>query len=125
MVCQFHVNCFHGISQVSEVQVPIFTVRNEVVKVMFLQVSVCPRGHAIPVCIAGGIPACLATGLQWGVPACSGGVPALGGSGPRGRGLVLGGMWRPPRKQTATVVDGTHPTGMHSCMFHVPTGQRR
>ena len=34
-----------------------------------------------------------------------GGVPALGV-----------GVWRPPPKQTATVADGTHPTGMHSCL---------
>ena len=41
----------------------IITVRNEVAKVMFLQVSVCPRG--------GGIPACLAAGLRGGgIPAC-------------------------------------------------------
>ena len=30
-------------------------------------------------------------------------------------GLLPGGVWRPPQKQTATVADGTHPTGMHSC----------
>ena len=31
-------------------------------------------------------------------------------------GACSGGLWRPgPRKQTATVADGTHPTGMHSC----------
>ena len=39
--------------------------------------------------------------LQWGVPAL-GGVPARG-------------VWRPPQKQTATVANSTHPTGMHSC----------
>ena len=26
-----------------------------------------------------------------------------------------GGVETPLRKQTATVADGTHPTGMHSC----------
>ena len=102
-------------------------------------------GGAIPACIAGGIPACLAAGvvlfqhafqvvsqhaLQWGVPAPGGyllqrGVPAPGGSAPEevpapGRSLVQGGMPAPgrahtTRKQTATVEDGTHPTGMHSC----------
>ena len=39
------------------------------------------------------------------------------------RGVLLPrGMWRPPQKQTATVADGTHPTGMHSCMstFEIP-----
>ena len=68
---------------------------------MFLQVSVCPQG-GIPACLAGGIPARLAAGL-WGV--CS-----QGGWG----GLLPGGAWRPPGKQTATVADSTHPTGMHS-----------
>ena len=64
---------------------------------MFLQVSVCPQGGSA----SGG---CLLRG-----GACSGGVPAPGGSAPGG------GLWRPPRKQTAPVADGTHPTGMHSC----------
>ena len=45
----------------------IFTVRNEIAKVMFLQVSVCPRGDGILACFAGGIPACLAAGLGGGV----------------------------------------------------------
>ena len=45
----------------------IITVHNEVAKVMFLQVSVCPGGGGgIPACLAGGIPACLAAGLQGG-----------------------------------------------------------
>ena len=31
-------------------------------------------------------------------------------------GAFSGGLWRPgPRKQTATIADGTHPTGMYSC----------
>ena len=104
---------------------------------MFLQVYVCPQGGcasmpcsrspgggAIPACIAGGIPACLAAGLQ------GGGVPAPAGACSEGacsrgvcsRGVcshgvpALGGVWRPPRKQTAAVADGTHPTGMHSCL---------
>ena len=61
---------------------------------MFLHMSVIlftgGRGRAIPVC--------LAAGLQGG--ACSGGMLPVGGGG--------GGD---PRKQTATVADGTHPTG--------------
>ena len=44
----------------------IFTVRNDVAKVMFLQVCVCPQGGSIPACLAGGIPACLVAGLQGG-----------------------------------------------------------
>ena len=73
------------------------------------------EGGAISACIAGGIPACLATGLQGGAWSRRGllwggllqGVPAPTGGG---------GGWRPSRKQTATVADGTHPTGMHSCL---------
>ena len=46
-------------------QLNLITVRNEVAKVMFLQVSVCPQGGGgIPACLAGGIPVCLTTGLQ-------------------------------------------------------------
>ena len=110
---------------------------------MFLQVSVCPRGGwylsmpcrwypsmhcsrspggcAIPACIAGGIPACLATGLGGGGPgpggcllpggAWSGGVPGPGG-------LVSQHALRqtPPPGEMATAADGTHPTGMRSCL---------
>ena len=85
----------------------IFTARNEVAKVMFLPVSVCPRGGCYPSMPCNRSPggACLLGGV------CSQGVPALGGG-------VCSGGWRPPppRKQTATVADGTHPTGMYSCM---------
>ena len=63
-------------------------------------------GVAIPACIAGGIPACLAAGLQ-----------GRGGAACSGRYLLRAGVWRPPRKQTATVADGTYPTGMHSCYY--------
>ena len=61
---------------------------------------------------------------------CSGGVPARGGvclleggSAPGGTcSGGVGGGGRPPRKQTATVADGTHPTGMHSCFLNDQTG---
>ena len=52
------------------------------------------------------------------------GVPALGGSAPRGacfRGSApggvysWGGVWRPP--VMATAAGGMHPTGMHSCFL--------
>ena len=108
--------------------VQLITVRNEVAKVKFLQLCVCPQGGGggISACLAGGIPACLATGLQggsapWGVPAMGG--LLLGGACSKGGCLLLGvcsrgvcswGVWRPPLKQTATAADGTHPTGMHS-----------
>ena len=58
----------------------LITVRNEVAKVMFLHLSVCPRGGVLPRCMLGYHP--------------------------------------PPEQtpqQTATVADGTHLTGMHSC----------
>ena len=52
-------------------------------------------------------------------------MPCRGGAWPRGclfRGVPgLGGAWSrggggdTPRQQTATVADGTHPTGMYSC----------
>ena len=80
--------------------------------------SVHGGGGAIPAYIAGGIPAV-------GGGACSRGVPAPGVSAPGGcllwgvpapGGCLLGegGVETPP-KQAATVADGTHPTGMHSC----------
>ena len=55
-------------------------------------------GGAIPACIADGIPACLAAG-----------------------GCLLRGGVETSQKQTATVADGMHPTGMHSylCTFHM------
>ena len=69
----------------------VITGRNEVVaKVMFLQVSVILlMGEVcIQACIAGGIPACLATGLQAGVSALGGcllwGCLIWGVSAPRG-----------------------------------------
>ena len=43
---------------------------------------------------------------------CSQGVPAPGG-------CLLGGGGYESRKQTSTVADGTHPTGMHSCWYLV------
>ena len=118
----------------------IFTVRNEVTKVMFLHMYVIlfTGGVAIPACIAGGIPACLAAGVPaprgcmlWG-GACSRGVPDPGGVCSRGCLLwgvpALMGAWpsavcveTPPRKQMATVADGTHPNGMHSCLCTVIT----
>ena len=40
-----------------------------------------------------------------------------GGSRPRpvGWGCIQHALRQTPPQQTATVVDGTHPTGMHSC----------
>ena len=62
--------------------------------------SFCSQGECtIPACITGG----LAAGLQGGC-------------------LLWGSLEPPLRKQTATVADGTHPTGMHSC-FKLPIEQ--
>ena len=101
--------------------------------------SFCPWGGAIPACIADGIPACLAAGAvcswgggawSWGVCICSsGGVPGLRGVHSLGgllwAGCLLqgvcsrlgGGCGDPLQKQTTTVADCTHPTGMHSCFI--------
>ena len=122
---------------------------------MFLQVTVCPQEGAIPACIAGGIPACLAVFLQ-GPASDLGDVCFWGGSpGPQPRGQLRGIWSRPtaegeiegdlvqahsqggssgnqkqtPPRQTATAADGTHPTGIHSCfvnMFVQPrSGERK
>ena len=100
-------------------------------KVMFLHVSVI-------LFTVGGIPACLAAGLHWGVVSQH----ALQVSRPTPKGEVegsgLGGLhahtwgvspgphpggvcvcpsmhWGRPPPMTATAAGGTHPTGMHSC----------
>ena len=71
----------------------------------------------------GGIPAYLA-GLQGvGIPACLAGLQAQGG---KLRSLAwMGGSQHvlrqtPPPQQTATAAGGTHPTGMHSCLYCIP-----
>ena len=50
-----------------------------------------------------------------------GGLLLGGGSAPRGvpaqGGCLLGRCGDPPQSQTATVADGTYPTGMLSCFF--------
>ena len=75
-----------------------------------------PCSRSLGVDWVGGIPGCLAAGLQGG--ACSRGDSCSWG-------CLLWGAWSwgdacskgvPPSKQTATVVDGMHPTGMHSCL---------
>ena len=72
--------------------VSIFTVRNEVAKVMFIQVCVCPQGRVLGL---GGVPGTgggsalllgvgvpgLGGGLLWGGGAWSGGVCSGGGGG--------------------------------------------
>ena len=79
-------------------------------------------------CPQGGVPQCLLryTPLLWaGTP--PGQVPPLGrhppGRHPRGQAPLLEAdpyPWsRPPPQQTATAVDSTHPTGMHSCCQNI------
>ena len=97
----------------------------------------CSQGGGwIPACIAGGIPASLAAGLQGGsIQAClTDGIPASlaaglhggspgphpGGSGslgPHPRGGVSQHALRQTPPWTATAAGGTHPTGMHPCLF--------
>ena len=72
----------------------IFTIRNEVAKVMFLQASVCPQGGCLPQCVLGYPPRADS--------------PRPGSRHPHGADT-------PPPRETATAADGTHPTGMHSC----------
>ena len=87
------------------------TVRNEVGKVMFLQVSVCPRGGGAGRGCVPGPGGCLIRG------AVPGGVCSWGSVCSGGGGLVSQHALRqnPPPGEMATVADGTHPTGMHSC----------
>ena len=116
----------------------IITDRNEVAKVMFLHVSVILfTGGCYPSMHCRWYPSMpCSRGVPVAGGACSRGVPAPGGTCPRGllpggcslRGDLLGGGllcggggWRPPpRRQTATGVDVTHPTGMHSCWMEQP-----
>ena len=113
----------------------VFTGRNEVAKVMFLQASVCPQGGG-GVCLS----ACWDTTppgsrhpLEWTPPPGSrhplpgsrhtpqsrhpsrADTPPLEQTPPQSR--------HPPRadtpRDTATAADGTHPTGMHSCFINI------
>ena len=107
----------------------LITVRNEVAKVMFLHVSVILftvgvlSQHALQVVSQHALQqGCLFQGGSAPGGVCSrggsapGGVPALGGLLPGGLPAPGGSVEPLPRKQTATVADGTHPTGMHSCL---------
>ena len=106
----------------------MFTVRNEVAKVIFLQVCVCPQGGGawLGGSGPGGVPGPRGVCSQE-VPApggrvWSGGCLVLGGSAPEGGVCSWGGGGIPayteadlPPGETASAADGTHPTGMHSC----------
>ena len=93
-----------GSFTLNEGESDVITVRNEVAKVMFLQVCVCPRG--------GGV--CLS--------ACGDTTPPREQTPPEQTSReqtpqqqTSPGADPPPRGETATAADGTHPTGMHSC----------
>ena len=81
----------------------IFTVRNEVAKVMFLHLFVI-----------------LSTG---GTASVYAGIPHSPSPGPPGPGTPPPGPGTPPEEQTTTVADGTHPTGMHSCYCKLNTSE--
>ena len=105
--CLPHRSCYAW-----ETTVLIFTVRNEVAKVVFLQVCVCPqratwsRGVSAPggCLLPGGVCSggCLVLGgaWSWQVPGlggcvCSGGVSAPGGRVPGPRGVCSQWGWYP------------------------------
>ena len=86
----------------------LITVRNEVAKVMFLHRSVCPQG---------GLPQCM---LRYHPPGP--GTPLRDQAAPPPGPGTLPDQAHPPgpgtpSEQTATAADGTHPTGMHSCLL--------
>ena len=93
------------------------TVRNEVAKVMFLQASVCPQGGRW-----GCLPQCM-LGYHTHPPPRSRHppeqMPPQEQTPPREdtppRAVTPPEADTPPR-DTATAADGTHPTGMHSCL---------
>ena len=67
---------------------------------MFTSVCVCPQGG----CLVGG---CLFPG----------GCLVPGGSDPGGVPGSRRGLVENPSPRTATAAGGTHPTGMHSCLY--------
>ena len=78
----------------------IFTVRNEVAKVIFLHLSI--------ILFTGGV--CLS--------ACWDTTPPDQAQPPKTRHPPGTRHHPPPGAETATAADGTHPTGMHSCCLY-------
>ena len=91
----------------------LFTVRNEVAKVMFLHLSVSPRGGGLPQCVLGYHPPGAGTHTPRSRPSLGSRHTPLE-QAPPPRACTL--RSRHPSQQTAIVADGTHPTGMHSCV---------
>ena len=100
--------CLLHVFNVILFELRIFTDRNKVARVMFLHLCVCPQWGCL---VWGG----LLRGDAWSRGVCAwGGFCSGGGSAPGGC-IPACTEADPPPQQTATVVDGTHPTGMHSC----------
>ena len=104
----------------------LFTVRNEVAKVKFLHLSVSNSVHrgCLPQCMLGYHPPGPGTPPEQTPPEQTPPEQTpprarhpLGQAPPGTRHPPSPGTRHPPppRQQTATVADGTHPTGMHSC----------
>ena len=99
----------------------LVTVRNEVVKVMFLHLSVCPHGGSASVHT--GIPPRSRYPLEQTPPQSTHtpgtrhppGPEAPWDQAPPCQDQAPPGPGTP--QQTATVADGMHPTGMHSCLI--------
>ena len=100
------------------------TVRNEVAKVMCLQASVCPKGGGgwgcLPQCMLGYHPPASRPPLEQ-TPPQEQTPPREQTPPPQSRQPPQS---RPPEadtpsgsRDTATAADGTHPTGMHSCLI--------
>ena len=101
----------------------IFTVRNEVAKVMFLQACVCPHGggECLPQCMLGCPPRAVTppgadTTPQEQTPPWEQTPPEQTAPGADTQSRHSPGADTPPLpRETATAADGTHPTGMHFC----------
>ena len=91
----------------------VVTVRNEVAKFTFLHLSVSHSVHGggLPQCMLGYHPPWDQAPLPWDQ------APPRPGPQPGSRHPPQD-QAPPPPHETATVADGTHPTGMHSCLHY-------
>ena len=104
-----HKSTFHFDNRLSHIEkVSIFTVHNEVAKVMFLHLSV--------ILFTGG-----SASVHAGIPPPQSRHPP-GSRHPQGTDTPQGADppgADTPQDQTATVADCMHPTGMHSWLYYV------